>query len=165
MSKRGATSLEGAVVSIHVAQSAGQAMETRDEVELVAGQGIPGDRYHSGRGEFSPTPMDPDHELTLIALEEVEAFNRKAGQAMAPGEFRRNVVTRGVDLNQLVGMDFRLGSTVVRGIRLCEPCAYLARATCREVIPHLVGHGGLRAGIVQGGRLRIGDPVQFVKGG
>ena len=161
MSGPGATSVEGTVISIHTAESAGQAMETRNEVELVAGLGIPGDRYHSGRGEFSPTPMDPDHELTLIAIEEVEAFNRKMGHAMAPGEFRRNVVTRGVDINRLVGREFRLGNTVIRGIRLCEPCAYLARATRREVIPHLVGHGGLRAGIVQGGVLRVGDPIGF----
>ena len=161
MSGPGATSVAGTVISIHIAESAGQAMETRNEVELVAGLGIPGDRYHSGRGEFSPTPMDPDHELTLIAIEEVEAFNRKTGHAMAPGEFRRNVVTRGVDINRLVGREFRLGSTVIRGIRLCEPCAYLARATRREVIPHLVGHGGLRAGIVQGGVLRVGDPIGF----
>ncbi len=160
MSARGATSTEGTVISIHTAESAGQAMETRNEVELIAGRGIPGDRYHAGRGEFSPTPMDPDHELTLIAIEEIEAFNGKTGHAMAPGEFRRNVVTRGIDLNRLVGSDFRLGSAVIRGIRLCEPCAYLARATQRAVLPHLVGNGGLRAGIVQGGALRVGDPVR-----
>ena len=160
MSGPGATPMEGSVLSIHIAESAGQAMETRNEVELVAGLGIPGDRYHSGRGEFSPSPMDPDHELTLIAIEEVEAFNRKTDHAMAPGEFRRNVVTRGIDLNRLVGRSFFLGSAMVRGIRLCEPCAYLARTTRSEVIPHLVGHGGLRAGIVQGGVLRVGEPVR-----
>lgn len=76
--------MAGAVVSIYIAESGGQAMEARNEAELVAGLGIPGDRYHSGRGEFSPTTMDPDHELTLISIKEVETFNFKTGHWMAP---------------------------------------------------------------------------------
>lgn len=152
--------IRGSVVSIHVAGGAGQAMRSLSEAELVAGRGITGDRYHAGIGEFSPHPMDPDHELTLIAIEEVEAFNARTGHSMAPGDFRRNVVTRGVDLDAYVGVEFRMGETLIRGIRPCDPCAYLARVTEREVIPHLVGHGGLRAGILRGGTLRLGDAIE-----
>jgi MOSC domain-containing protein YiiM len=149
--------MKGSVESIHLAPSAGAAMRALEEVRLVAGRGIAGDRYHDGAGEFSPAEPEPDHELTLIELEEVERFNREAGLTLEAGQLRRNVVTRGARLNDLVGVEFYLGEARLRGIRLCEPCRYLAEHVHPEVLRGLVHRAGLRAAILRGGTLRVGD--------
>jgi MOSC domain-containing protein YiiM len=149
----------GAIVSIHTTARAGGALASRQQAQLVAGRGIVGDRYFSGEGHFSPAAQDPDHELTLIELEQVAHVNAVAGLALQPGELRRNLVSVGVALNELVGVEFRVGEVVLRGIRLCEPCRHLAALTHEGVLRHLVHRGGLRAAIVRGGVVRIGDAV------
>lgn len=154
-----ALKISGSVIGIYVADVAGAALRLLDEAELVAGRGIVGDRYFSGSGKFSPVEPDPDHELTLIEIEEIDRFNAATGLALAPGAFRRNVITRGVVLNALVGVEFSLGALVVRGLRLCEPCAYLAGLVHGEVLPRMVHKAGLRAHIVRGGALRVGDAI------
>lgn len=150
----------GSVVGIYVAARAGEVPVAVVEARLDAGRGIEGDRYHAGGGKFSPQEMDPDHQLTLIAIEEVDAFNAASGQALDPGAFRRNVITRGVDLNALVGRTFRVGDAEVRGIRLCEPCAHLAGLLNDEVLRRMVHRAGLRAEIVKGALVRPGDPIE-----
>lgn len=150
----------GRVVSIHVAVSGGAPMEATRDAELVPGKGIVGDRYFAGLGEFSPPEQDPDHELTLIEAEEVERFNAENGHSFEPGAFRRNVVTRDVRLNDLLGVEFALGPVSVRGIRLCEPCRYLAGLVHPEVVGRMLHRSGLRAAIVRGGRLSVGDAVE-----
>ena len=87
----------------------------------------------------------------------MERLNAETGLDIAPGDLRRNVVTRGVSLNELVGSEFSLGETRLRGVRLCEPCGYLAGLTHHEVPRRLAHRAGLRAAIVRGGTLRIGD--------
>jgi MOSC domain-containing protein YiiM len=134
-------------------------MTSLPEATLVAGRGIAGDRYFAGAGEFSPAVQDPDHELTLIAIEEVERLNQVAGLSLLPGDLRRNLVTRGVALNDLVGVEFSVGEVALKGIRLCEPCRSLAARTHPSVVRHLVHRGGLRAGILRGGRVRVGDAI------
>ena len=78
---------------------------------------------------------------------------------LAPGEARRNVVTRGIDLNALVGRRFRVGDAECVGRRLCEPCAHLQRLTHPGILRDLVHRGGLRADILEGGAIRVGDTV------
>jgi len=155
----GSLQVSGIVVSIHIAKRAGVPMQSVEEAELVAGKGIVGDRYYAGVGTFSPAVPDPDHEVTLIELEQIQCFNQETRSSFAAGEFRRNIVVHGISLNELAGCEFTLGSVHLRGIRLCEPCEYLARITHREILPRLVHGAGLRAGIVRGGRLRVGAEV------
>jgi hypothetical protein len=150
---------KGRVESIHVAASAGAAMECVREAELVTGRGIVGDRYFAGLGEFSPPVQDPDHELTLIEAEEVERFDAEGGFSFEAGAFRRNVVTRGVRLGELVGVEFTLGPATLRGVRLCEPCRYLAGLVHPAVLERMLHRCGLRAAIVRGGRVRVGDAL------
>ena len=152
--------MKGRVEAIHVAATAGAAMESTQEAQLVAGRGIVGDRYLAGLGEFSPVEQDPDHELSLIEIEEIESFNTRAGHSFAADRFRRNVVTRDVRLGDLVGVEFELGGATVRGIRLCEPCRYLAGLVHDDVVKGMLHRCGLRAGIVRGGSLRVGDAVE-----
>lgn len=152
---------EGRIESIHVAVSAGAAMEARTQVRLIAGSGIEGDRYATQTGAFSSKPK-PGRQITFIEAEAIEALSRELGVALAPGETRRNVVTRGVPLNHLVGREFQVGTIRFHGTELCEPCKYLAGLTEKpEILPGLIHRGGLRAEILEGGELSVDDAIWF----
>jgi MOSC domain-containing protein YiiM len=101
----------------------------------------------------------PDREVTLIEAEAIEALPRDEGVAFEASESRRNLVTRGVALNHLVGREFRVGSVPLRGIRLCEPCVHLESLTRPGVKAGLTHRGGLRAQLLGDGEIRVGDPV------
>ena len=98
-------------------------------------------------------------QVTLIEIETIEALERDQNIAVAPGAARRNVVTRGVPLNHLVGREFQVGAVRLRGTRLCEPCAYLEGLTQQGVLAGLMHRGGLRAEIVTGGTIRLEDTI------
>lgn len=134
-------------------------MSGRTEVRAVAGRGLEGDRYFAGSGTFSPTPQRPDFEVTLIEWEKVDAFARESGLPFTTAHARRNLVTEGVDLNALAGREFRIGGALIRGIRLCEPCNYLAKTSFPETLKGLVHKGGLRAQILKDGIIRAGDSI------
>ncbi len=134
-------------------------MTSRSDVLAVPGKGIEGDRYFGGIGTFSPHPQKPDYEITLVEKEKIDAFARETGLPFTAFHARRNLVTEGVDLNALAGREFLIGEVRIRGVRLCEPCNYLARMTFPETLSGLVHKGGLRAQIVTEGTIRVGDPV------
>lgn len=148
----------GNVVSLHVARDAAAPMESTRQVKAVAGQGLEGDRYFKGTGHWSKHP-GVSREVTLIEIEAIEALEREKNVALAPGTARRNVVTRGVPLNHLVGREFQIGVVHLRGTRLCEPCAYLEGLTQQGVLAGLIHRGGLRAEIVTGGTIRVEDII------
>ena len=155
--------MSGQVVGIFTTAQAGGPMASVGEASLEAGRGLKGDRYFNAAGTFSAKLAGtPDTELTLIELEEVEQFNAREGLKLAASDLRRNIVTRGVRLNDLVGRQFRVGRAVLEGIRLCEPCAYLAKTVDSRVLPGLVHKAGLRARIVTGAAVRAGDPITLV---
>ncbi len=119
----------------------------------VPGRGLEGDRYWAGTGSMGGTER-PGMEVTLVAAEDLEELDIPAGVA------RRNVVTRGVDLDALIGREFRVGGAVLVGRRRCEPCAHLQRLSGdRPVLRPLVHRGGLRADVVAAGVIRSGDEV------
>jgi MOSC domain-containing protein YiiM len=148
---------QGKVESIHIASGARESMHAIDQAEAKPGVGLEGDRYAKGQGTFFKP--QPDYELTLIEAEAIEALRQEYGVDLAPGEARRNVVTRGVPLNHLVGREFRIGTVRLRGIRLCEPCEHLQRLTGRPLIKGLTHRGGLRAQILSGGSISVADPI------
>lgn len=125
----------------------------------LPGRGLEGDRYANGTGTFSQTPQRPDGELTLIQQEHITDFAAASGLAFTSRDARRNLVTLGVDLNALVGREFSVGAVRVRGLRLCEPCNYLAKQTSPAVLRGLVHKGGLRAQILTAGEIRVGDSI------
>ncbi len=133
-------------------------MESTQEVKAVAGRGLEGDRYFDGKGHWSKTP-GVSREVTLIEIETIEALERDKNIAVAPGAARRNVVTRGVPLNHLVGREFQVGAVRLRGTRLCEPCAYLEGLTQQGVLAGLIHRGGLQAEIVNSGTIRLEDTI------
>ena len=148
---------KGTVDSIHIAPTAKAATQSVHEVELIPGAGLVGDRYFLKQGTFFKP--QPEYELTLIEAEAIEAALREYKVSLTPGEPRRNVVTRDVALNHLVGRDFMIGGVRVHGIRLCEPCSHLEGLTGQPVIKALRHRGGLRAQILTQGLIRVGDPV------
>ncbi|HEY8722278.1 MAG TPA: MOSC domain-containing protein [Gaiellaceae bacterium] len=121
----------------------------------VAGRGLVGDRYYSRMGTWSDYPDQTGVHLTLIEGEVLEAVGLTGAEA------RRNVVTRGIRLNELVGRRFSIGPIVCAGIRLCEPCTYLSQLT-RIPVDALVHRGGLRADILSGGEIAVGDLVVVI---
>jgi MOSC domain-containing protein YiiM len=128
------------------------------EVRAIPGKGLEGDRYFTQTGTYSKKPR-PDREVTLIEIEAVEALKRDLGIELDAGASRRNIVTRGVPLNHLVGHEFRVGDVTVRGLRLCEPCAHLERLSHPGVREALIHRGGLRAQILTDGTIRVGDSI------
>ena len=147
----------GTVESIHIASAAEASIQSVNQAQAIPGVGLEGDRYAKGQGTFYK-PL-PDFELTLIEAEAVEGLKRDYGVDITPGEARRNLVTRGVPLNHLVGHDFQIGEVKIRGIRLCEPCDHLQRLTGRPVMKGLHHRGGLRAQILTQGVIHVGDVI------
>ena len=127
----------------------------------VAGRGLEGDRYFRGEGDGTfYEPDKPGQDLTLIEAEAIEGLARDTGIELTPGEARRNVVTRGIALNDLVGKRFVVGETECLGQRLCDPCSHLERSTEPGVLEGLANRGGLRADIVQGGWITVGAKIR-----
>ena len=152
---------EGRVESIHITSAAEAPMHSVKEINAIAGVGLEGDRYATQTGSFSAKPK-PGRQITLIEAEAIAALERELGMVLGSGETRRNLVTRGVALNHLVGREFSVGGVRLRGHELCEPCGDLARMTGRlQILPGLVHRGGLRAEILEGGVIRVGDELRF----
>lgn len=133
-------------------------MRTLDQVESVAGRGLVGDRYFAGIGTYSNNPGSGRH-VTLIEIEAIEGLQRDYDVEITPSQSRRNIVTRDVALNHLVDREFLVGAVRLRGARLCEPCAHLESLSARGALRGLIHRGGLRADIITGGTIRIGDPI------
>jgi MOSC domain-containing protein YiiM len=147
----------GRVELLALAGAAQAPMTVVEQVTAHAGRGLEGDRYCDARGTFSD-PHATGHDLTLIEAEVLEQLRLPEAGLAAP-DARRNVVTRGIDLNALVGQRFTIGAVTCVGRRLCEPCAHLQRLTVPGTLRALVHRGGLRADIVTGGLIRVGDTV------
>jgi MOSC domain-containing protein YiiM len=149
------------VAALFIGPAPEQPLHAVDQVVSVAGHGLEGDRKFRRDG-MPERKNGPDREVTLIEAEAIEAVNRDYGVELSPIETRRNIITRGVGLNHLVGERFRIGEALLQGIRLCEPCSHLEALTRRGVRKALVHRGGLRAQVLEGGVIRIGDPIRPV---
>lgn len=149
----------GIVESIFVAPDTGAPMEYADMVEVEAGVGIIDDRYGMGKGAFAKTKPKIRH-LSLIEIEAIEAANRGRALHFHASDTRRNIITRGVSLNNLVGVEFMIGDIIVLGTELCSPC---------DRPSHLSGvlgfkeafqdRGGLRVKALTSGLIIVGETV------
>jgi MOSC domain-containing protein YiiM len=144
----------GRVEVLAIAAEAEAPMVVLEEVAALAGYGLEGDRYGAGRGTFS-NPNAVGVDLTLVEAEAIGALG-----LIAPQDARRNVVTRGIELNALVGERFMVGEVYCIGRRLCEPCAHLQKLTVAGTLRGLVHRGGLRADVISDGTIRVGDEVR-----
>ena len=150
--------IQGRLIAIHLGARRSEPLHSFQEVEALAGRGLLGDRYCAKEGTFSGSE-GPDREVTLIESEALTALQRDYGISLTPGQVRRNLLTQDVPLNHLVGREFRVGNVHLRGIKLCEPCRHLEKLTLVGVMKGLAHRGGLRAQILQGGKLHVGDAI------
>jgi mutator protein MutT len=127
-----------------------------ETARALRGVGLAGDRYAAGRGFWRDDRVSRD--LTLVAAE-VAAELVAGGLIVDAGELRRNVVTRGVDLNSLRGETFWIGDVACLGTELCEPCRHLDEITGKPLLRRLVHRGGLRARLVGSGTISVGAPI------
>lgn len=151
----------GTVETIVIASEAEAAMHQVDRAVARAGRGLEGDRYFEARGTFS-NAHGRGYDLTLIEAEVLDTLDLPAGH-LTPEHARRNIVTRGIELNALVGEHFRVGDVECFAQRLCEPCAHLERLTAATGKPGtlraLIHKGGLRADVLNDGEIRVGDQI------
>lgn len=157
MAGKSITAVEAACVSaIYISPVATGLPELVNEVRAVSGAGLEGDRYCSGQGTWSHWPGG-GRQVTLIESDVIDVLEK--AHSISAAQTRRNIVTCGLKLNDLVGLDFTIGEVLMRGVRICEPCAHLEKLTVRGVALTLDNCGGLRADILRGGIIRLGDKI------
>jgi len=149
----------GHVEGIYLAPVEEAPCEPVERARFLPGRGPEGDRKFRPEGQSTYEPGD-GRDITLVEAEAIEALATETGIELGPGEPRRNVVTRGVDLNDLVGKPFRVGDLRCVGVELCEPCTHLESLTQPGVLRGLVHRGGLRADVVEAAEIAVGDPVE-----
>ena len=142
---------EGRLLAIGICKNDGDDIESVNEIEAVANVGLSGDRYAE--------KDKPGRAITLIEIEALDAAKRDHEFEISHLESRRNLLTESVPLNHLVGREFTVGGVRLRGVELCEPCGYLEEKTAKGAVKALRHRGGLRAEIVESGKLSVGDKV------
>lgn len=152
------------VERLFLSPSRGETQRECRQLELLAGQGVLGDR-HFAKANWA------GQQLTLVEAEEIERFCAHTGRANDLSLTRRNVVTRGIRLNGLVGRQFRLGGCLLIGVETCEPCRTLGQRLANEtlsapeVVKYWLGRGGLRANVLASGCLACGDTFTLIEPG
>ncbi len=148
------------IEAIFVAPKAKQPQISVDIVQCVMGKGITGDRNY-GKSKW------PGQNITFIEAEEIDRYNTEYSQNVFPGDMRRNIITRHIRLNELVGKKFALGDVIFKGIELCEPCNQLGELLKKDnlpkatVIKSLLHRTGLRADIISSGNISVGMAFTF----
>ena len=147
------------VAAIYVSPVEGGPVERRDSVRAVAGRGLEGDHY------FAPDDIpiekrDPSLEITLIALEGIEAAAEESGLDITPVDARRNIVTRGINLTRTIGHKLKVGEVEIEALADNPPCAHLQRLAGKKLLKPLVGRGGVRGRIVSSGIINVGDAIE-----
>ena len=146
----------GTVDSIYIGPEPEGPMNLVDSVRAVAGRGLEGDRYfHSGDG-----PGDPTEEITLIEIEPLEQAPTEHDLDVEPADMRRNIVTRGVTLRDLLGKRFWVGGVQLEGLEDNPPCKHLQKLAAKPLLKPLIDNGGIRARILDGGTIRAGDTIR-----
>lgn len=148
----------GKVEGLHVTPRSFLPMHNMETLELIEGLGIEGDRHSMNEAFHSDRP-EVGRQITFFEAETLEALKRDHDITLLPKQHRRNVTTRGVPLNHLVGRRFRVGACVVEGTRLTTPCRHIEQITGLEIYDVLLHRAGLNARIVTGGQIHVGDTI------
>ena len=159
---------KGVVAGIYTTALAEHLPIAVESVSAVPGRGLVGDRYYNGTGTYSKKPGYGGREVTLIECEVLDLLvsgrNNAQGDQynihISAAESRRNIATRGVPLGHLIAKRFWVGSVLLLGTRICEPCLHLERLTQARVMEALTHRGGLRATIESAGLITVGDVIR-----
>lgn len=149
----------GTIDHLFITDAMSQPMRAQPELIAVAGKGIEGDRYMLATGTYSKKP-EPGRQITLVEGEVLDWLKSEHGLTVRPEDCRRNVVTRGIELNPLVGKELTVGPVRVLVHRLCQPCRYIEKLLEQpDLYERWWDKGGLRCEILDGGTIRVGDRV------
>ena len=151
----------GSVAEIFIGPEFERPMKAVDAVGAIAGRGLEGDRYFHEEG----TPVEqltPSHEITLIEREGNDAARREHGVEFGAEDTRRNIVTGGVSLNDLLGKRFFVGEVELEGLEKNPPCSHLERVSNKKLLKPLINGGGIRARIVTSGSIKRGDRIRII---
>ncbi len=155
--------LHGTVELIAITDRATGPMRRVEHARAIAGRGLEGDRYEKKSGTFTPKDAGGrGYDLTLIEAEVIDQLSLPDGGRLDPLDARRNLVTRGIDLNALVGRRFRVGDVECLGQRLCEPCSHLEGVTTKGILRALIHRGGLRADVLTDGEIATGSVIETI---
>ncbi len=149
---------DGKLLNIHTAAAGGEQMAEQKTANCLAGVGIEGDRYATGKGFYSAFP--DIREVTLIEIETLEALQRDHQIELSAGGHRRNLTVQNVPLNHLVGKRFAVGNVILEGGRLNTPCKYLDKLLGKSVCARLIHRSGLNCRIIEGGVIKVGDAIR-----
>jgi hypothetical protein len=152
---------KGEVVHIFIAPDKGLPIEEVQMVEAIADKGLFGDRYSTQQGSWSNSKMDVIRHVTLIEIEAINAANEEFGTNFTPKDTRRNMVTKGIDLNALVNSVFKVGPVRILGVELCDPCDRPSVLSGVKGFKEAFdSRGGVRGRVLNDGYIIIGDPVE-----
>lgn len=153
---------DGRIEHLFITAAMSQPMAAQTAIVARAGKGIEGDRYSLATGTYSKKP-EPGRQITLVEAEVLDWLKREHGLTVRPEDCRRNVVTRGIELNPLVGRELMVGPVRVLVHRLCQPCRYIETLLGQPgLYDRWWDQGGLRCEILDGGTIRVGDTVRPV---
>lgn len=154
--------MTGTITAIFTAPAKHHEQISTEAVQVKTGKGIVGDRF------FGLRKSQPGRNLTLIAIESINEFNRIHQQEIPLHATRRNIITQGIHLPELIGLQFRIGGVLCQGVELCEPCVVMARhfpegaLSQAEIIRAFVNNGGIRAAVLTDGIIRLHDEIYLV---
>ena len=158
--------MAGKIEEIYIVAEMGRPLASVNEVTVLEGRGIAGDRYAALAGTFTKEEEEGDagKHVTLIEAEAIEAALEEFGEDFSKGRSRRNIVTRGIRLNDLINHRLRIGEVIFKGERHCHPCGHLSKLTATDARTSLKMRGGLRTTVIKGGILRVGDTIEVLEG-
>lgn len=155
--------MAGSVVGLFTTPSESEPMIAHERVTAIAGKGLEGDRYANGLGFYSARPLPGGaRELTLIEVEALDEIAAESGIRLGLIESRRNIAVIGIRLHELIGKRFSIGEVLCEGVRDCPPCEHLEELTGKQVMKPMARRGGLRANILSGGTIALGDRIEEV---
>ena len=144
------------VVNICITSESGKKMESINSIKVIANKGIVNDRYFK-------EDNDKNNQITLIESENVDYYNKVSGTNLIPTDFRRNVITKGISLNKLVGKEILIGEVKLKVHDLCEPCRYLQELLGeKNLVKKLLNRGGLRCELLTNGNINVNDPIKIL---
>ena len=144
------------VVNICITSESGKKMESMNSIKVIANKGIVNDRYFKENN-------DKNNQITLIESENVDYYNKISGTNFIPKDFRRNVITKGISLNKLVGKEILIGEVRLKIHDLCEPCRYLQELLGeKNLVKKLLNRGGLRCELLTNGNINVNDPIKIL---
>ena len=142
------------VIEIAISESSGRVMKNVYSVESIVGKGLLNDRHFKEDNEKKS-------QITLIEIENINHYNQISRASILPKDFRRNIITKGIKLNELVGSEFFIGEVKVRAHDLCRPCKYLQESlNQKNLVKELLRKGGLRCEILTNGKIFVGDKIK-----